>query len=263
MASRWANSRFRNARHDRGRWGPRRGLWDSSAEEAAFTPSSLGTDLYEGWDANDTALITESSGSVSAWTGNKLGVTISQATEAFKPVYNATSFNGAPGIAFDGSDDFLAHLSTTGLPTGTTAFEIWALVQQDALVADTTSRTCVGYGASSAGSACQIRRRVSGGQNQVVFLTSGTGTVETTTSFSSRHAIRALAQNALRVEIDGTASTPGSATHNLGDTRLRFGATAVTTAAEFWEGQIAGIWITKLLDSTQAALMLAYLTARI
>ena len=62
------------------------------------------------WWSADTG-VTEVGGGVSLWsdkTGNKPD--LEQTTAANRPAYNATALNGAPGLAFDGVNDFMSCL---------------------------------------------------------------------------------------------------------------------------------------------------------
>ncbi len=69
-----------------------------------FAPSATNQTLR----LKSTAGVTESSGAVSQWNDQSgAGRNFTQSTEANKPTYSATSFNGRPGITFDGSTDLL------------------------------------------------------------------------------------------------------------------------------------------------------------
>src|SRR5690606_10199289 len=81
-----------------------------------------------------------------------------------------TTFNGRPGLTFDGADDFLEYAGVGVFPASSTAGELWALVSQDALPADTTARYAVGYGGSTSPTGRGLRRGVSGGVNQATAL---------------------------------------------------------------------------------------------
>lgn len=76
-----------------------------------FDPGSLATNTcrlkaYTG--------VTESGGAVSQWSDQSgTGNHFTQATEAAKPTYTASSLNGRPGIHFDGIDDVLASGAAT------------------------------------------------------------------------------------------------------------------------------------------------------
>lgn len=108
-------------------------LWQGQV----WTPKSLGSALLCWWRAD--AGVTLNGSTVSSWadqSGN--GKTLSQATAARQPTYDATGLNGFPCITFDGVDDVLSvsHLTeldgVTGMvfaaavePTNRTAY--WAL----------------------------------------------------------------------------------------------------------------------------------------
>jgi hypothetical protein len=91
----------------------------------AWTPSELQSLPVLWYDAAAPQTITLNGAGVSQLNDRGLsGFNLVQATASRQPVFSATSFNGRPGIQFDGAGDVLARLSTssTGLfgPAGTT-----------------------------------------------------------------------------------------------------------------------------------------------
>lgn len=86
-----------------------------------WTPDDLGVALAAWWSADDLA-----DGAVASWADRVAALTLVQATGANQPVRAADSFNGFPGVTFDGINDEISVAATTGLPVGTTAGEIFS-----------------------------------------------------------------------------------------------------------------------------------------
>lgn len=88
-----------------------------------------GHELWEpsditGWETSFDAAymdvrrnLTESGGAVSQWDDVYGNYSFVQGTGSKQPAYSATSFNGGPGLTFDGSDDQLVDANFTGIPT--------------------------------------------------------------------------------------------------------------------------------------------------
>lgn len=251
-----------------------RGRRGRTIPASEWSPQYLGADLIARWDAENAASITQSGGTVSAWADLANGITPVQATGASQPAYSATAFGGRPELTFDGTDD---RLSLTGvpalIPTGADECEIWALVRQAALVADTTARVAFGYGGrvedlSATAMSRQIARAVVSAANRGrAFIGTGAGSVTPTDAavdFSGVHLIRArVGATATAISIDGGAETSLAAVPATNAVRLRIGASQNTTASTFWNGGINFIGVTRPLSASQAASLQAYLLDRI
>jgi len=111
----------------------------SAAQLGGWTPADFGTDLVAWWKAD--AGVTESGGAVSQWddqSGN--GWHLTQGTSGSRPIYSATGFNSSyPGITFDGTDDFLAVSSVTGL-SGASACSVFVVMRWDETLSDAYAR---------------------------------------------------------------------------------------------------------------------------
>lgn len=86
----------------------------SSITPTTWSPAQLSPILWT--DASDGSTITLNGSTVSQWadkSGN--GRNLVQATAAQQPAYNATTFNGRPGITFDGTDDILLSSALMGI----------------------------------------------------------------------------------------------------------------------------------------------------
>lgn len=235
----------------------------------AFEPvAHLGDFLYELWDAERSDLITIATG-VSAWNGSKLGLSLVQGTGANQPTYSATSFAGAAGLTFDGTNDTLLYTLSGELPASAVPGEIWALVSQDVEVGTAGAKTIVSYGdTGNLGRRALIRNVVSSNKNviQAIVGTGAANPVATSSDgFNGRNFIRArvgptnsqIALNNFRFS-GGNIITPATTA-----TRLRVGANSNSSADGFWTGQIALVAFTKLLYPTLAEQFSKYLLRRI
>lgn len=231
----------------------------------SYDPSAaLGADLLGYWDAERADLMTVAGGTVSSWRDVKAAYNLVQATGAAQPAYSATSFNGHPGITFDGTDDFLS-LTTHPFPINADPSEIWAVVSQAALVADATARYAVAMGGGTPTSRA-VARQVSGGANQARGIVgNGTTTASSAASaaFSTRHLVRVqTSATDVTVSLDGVAATSAAIVPATANTRIRFGAFAATSAAGFWNGQIAAVLVTAPLSAPKAAALQTWLLSR-
>jgi hypothetical protein len=145
----------------------------------AWTPASLGANLL-GWiDAEQSGTVTQNATLVSAWADSVSpgSRSFAQATGTLKPVYNATGLNSRPSIIYDGIDDETT-LASVPYPTSG-AFEIWALVKQDALAADATVRNDHRLGQRLGATTLNFRRNVVSGVNRAQAAV-GNGTSDVT-----------------------------------------------------------------------------------
>lgn len=217
---------------------------------APATPFNVGTGLVaEWWSAQDIGLMTnDGSGLISNWISRVSGLAVTATTTA-RATYGATSFNTSyPGLTFDGSANCYVATTLSTLPTGATEAWVWAVGTQTAAQ---IGAMC-GYGAS--------------GANDVVILGSGgfKGRVSDATT-SSTDAGASVTSSPFIIcgqwigttqngWIDGNAFTtnPGSITTiNTGTVRLRIGASAAGSAANFFGGALSDLMVTKALNSTQ------------
>jgi len=233
-----------------------------------FSPTDLGADLLAWWDAEQPATIT-GGGAVSSWADVVAGYTATQAVGGSQPAYSATSFNGSRGgITFDGTADELTCLSAGLLAQlgGATSYEMWAAVDQTALVADTGIRTVISVGASNATTRRMGRSVVTGANRAFTYTADGVGSasaVNPTINFSGRHVVRSqLTATATMTEVDSVAMTPVAVVPATVATRVRLGAAANITATLFWRGVINTVLITRPLSTAQKNQLNAYLGIR-
>lgn len=230
-----------------------------------WTPADLGDALLGQLDAEDTASITQTDGAVSAWDDTVAEVSFVQATADAQPVWSATSFNGRPGITFDGTDDQLT-LASVPYPAGADPCEIWVLADQVVDASSSSQRVAFAYG--TGGSVARIVRRgvISGVNRAGIGVGDGNAGVfynNTSVDFSGIHVVRGVVgATASRCDVDGIAGTPSDVVPGTATTRSRIGATSANTAGNFWQGVINSIFVTAPLTDVQAASLRAYLGRR-
>jgi len=216
---------------------------------------ALGTDLLGYWDANRKDLITIATG-VSSWKDIVAGYDAVQAVGAAQPIYDPYSFNGQPGVLFDGIDDELTFTPSGQFPANADPCELWALCSQDALVADVTNRAVVSYGQFSNTNSRHIGRIVVSGVNRIRSNTGdGAGQARTGTivNMSSRHVVR-LQVGATTSTLTGDKIAEGSVASVPATVALRFrlGASPAGTTALFWQGQLVVAMVTNPLTEVKA-----------
>jgi hypothetical protein len=202
----------------------------------------LGGTLLELWDAERTDLITIATG-VSAWTGSKAGLQVTQGTGAAQPVWSATSFGGRPGITFDGMDDTLTLILAAQFPAAGDASEIWVVLSNTADSSDATARHAVTYGVNSGANnrtisravvSSVVRHRATVGDGTTVAMTGNTEFL------NSRHVVR-LEVGATHsvMTVDGVRGPVTAVVPATTATRFRIGSSPVGTPTLFWQGQVA------------------------
>lgn len=237
----------------------------------AFTPGQLGTKLLAWWDAEHSDLITiDGSNRIASWADRIGGLTLAQGTDANKPVLGIDGDIGIRAAAFDGSNDVLTVEATTGLPTGAELGEIWALVKQAALVADTTTRFVLTYGGITGNARRSIERIVDTDTNRLR-ATSGTGggsmqnVTVTAVAFDGWHVVRCVVSAlGLAAGMDSAELTAVNAfgASGTGTTRVRMGAASSDTPVNFWNGSVAAVLVTGALTDDEAEDMARWLNAR-
>lgn len=224
------------------------------------------------WDANraDTintlaALTPGAPVNVSSWTDIVAGYLANQTTTSLQPVYSPTSFNGYPGISFDGIQQYMTCLEAGFLAALPSVYEIWILCQQTAAPADNTERIAVAVGGASLTSGVAISRYVNTGVNRARGRT-GTGaasvqsndaTVDFTGYHYARHQMGATTSS-LTVD-SGTPTTPASVVPGITNTRMRIGCSSSSGPTSYWQGQIVTVLFTPPLTNAQATELGAWL----
>lgn len=231
---------------------------------AAWTPLSLGASLKAWWDAAyNPTLITETAGAVSSWKDIVGAYDVVQATGAAQPIYSATSFNGTPGVTFDGTDDELTLVGVpAGIPTAAVPCEMWGLVDQTQAAAVAGFLAILAYG-NTGGTSRHIRRATDGSTNRANILVNNNAS-NTNVDFSGRHVVRGIVgATTSNMNVDGIAGTDLVVVPATATTRLRIGAQCNTAAAGFWKGGVAAVLVTAPLSAGEAASMYSYLNTRL
>lgn len=207
----------------------------------------LGSSLIAWWSADRADLITLSGNAVTSWKDVVAGYEGAQGLSAARPIYSATSFGGAPSLFFDGNDDRLECTDAAllaALPDGANPCEIWAIAQQDALAADTSTRYLASYGGALTATR-RLTRGVSGGVNRGQMVV-GTGAGSTTVSnanvdLSGRlYMTGRVGATETQVDVGSNAGTPAAVVPAtaLDPVRFRIGSNDASTPAGFWSGQV-------------------------
>lgn len=236
----------------------------ASAGPALWTPLALGADLLGYWDAENTPTLTLSGSNVSSWADAVNGYVVSQALSSLKPIYSATSFNGRPGLAFDGTDDYLT-IASSPFPLGTHALEMWSLVSSTTIGSVVATKIIASHAGSSAADALRLRRIGTGTTSQGGSSTGTSSTsinaMNTTTDFVGRHVLRGafgLTQTKAYVDNDAAVTISAVPFENAGP--FVIGATNTGTAV--FPGIMNAVLVTLPLSDSQAALLLSYLKTR-
>ncbi|MDH6265555.1 hypothetical protein M2360_000945 [Rhizobium sp. SG_E_25_P2] len=205
------------------------------------------------WNADRADLVSLSGSQVTNWTDSMSGATVSQASSSLRPIYSATSFNGSPGLTFDGVDDYLAFTSgVLGAPVGGNPSEAFATVQQTALAADTGNRTILQWGGTDGFTRRSVQRAVVTGVNRgqagVGKGSSPTALVtDTSVDFSSRHVIRQkVSATDTGVDVDGGSLVTAAVVPATAAERIVVGGAFAGNSV--WSGLIRDVIITGALS---------------
>lgn len=239
----------------RGARGTSRGPASNTVTEATerWLPSDLGADLLAWWDT--THGVTESSGAVSAW-ADKIGP-YSAAEATNQPTYSATSFNGRPGITFDGSNDLLT-VASQPFPSGTNPSEIFVVCDILADAATSGVQTIFSYGGATTG---VVRRITRAANNAINASGDNAGSVASAQNaaqdWAGRRVIHGIFSGAeVQVGVDGgSLSSPVTAVSTTGTTRVRVGAGTNNTATSFAQVIVGHVIVTGALSGDMRARM--------
>lgn len=214
----------------------------------------------DGWDARRADTFTLAGSLVSAWRSVK-GLSAEQAFTTSKPVRNPTGLNGQAVVEYDGLDDALVAIGVGSLPTGANPGEVWLLVNQAALVADTGERTIFGYG-NTASVSRRFGRRVLSAQNCPVANIGDGSTLAPANGpagFDNVSVVRVEVGSAQsKTSLNGTPGTSAAVVPATTTTRTVLGAAPSSPQVLFHKGGIVLVVATDPLNSSQAAQMLAY-----
>jgi hypothetical protein len=237
-------------------------------QQPTWTPFRLGASLIAWWDAERTDLITQSGGLVSSWKDAVSAHNLVQSSGSVKPAFSATSFNGRPGLTFDGTDDAIAMASLpAAFPTGANPSWLWGVVEQNRPDADTLNGDILQYGSSS--TTALTRRILRARSSAVSSLAASTGDGTTTTStlssptFNGRHVVVGkVSATDVTARMDATSGTPAAKVSNTTASQaLRVGA--AVNGGDFWLGVISAVLVTLPLGAADEARMFDYFNRRL
>ena len=225
-----------------------------------FTPTTLGAAVGGFWDADDLG-----AGAVATWTDRKNSVATT-ATSTAQPTAATTSWTGTLGpakaaITCDGVANALVNTSFAALPSGGTAGEVWALVNQTA-GADATTRRIIQYGGTTSATGRVLQRVINGNS---VWRTGDGSTANADDQLSvasGPHVVNGNWNGTLMgVGADGLPYPTMAVTATLATstTRLRICSGNATSAGNFWQGTVRHILVTTLLTNTQRLQLGAWL----
>jgi len=240
------------------------------ARAAAWSPAMIPRSLMYGWlDAEKAETITQAGGAVSSWVDTVTGTAFVQATEASKPGYSATGFDGRrPGLTFDGTADHVAYTAGAIAWPNSGAFEIWALVDQQEVESSNATRQIVGWPNVGAGGLTLGRPNgVGAGGNKLrAIVGDGAATVNADggSAFSGLCVARLRCDGSTATAyVNGTAGSTASVVPSFsGATRYRIGSAQGSSPSQYWKGSINCLLVTALLDDRWAIPLLAHLNAR-
>lgn len=229
---------------------------------AAFTPAALGAKLLGWWNADRADLITIATG-VSSWKDIVAGLDAVNATGTQQPIYSATSFNGNPGVTFDGVDDRLVAV-TQPFPAVAAPSEIWALAQNNG-IGDAAVRTIISYGGATLATSRSVGKIDSAGTDRGAATSNNVVASDTLINLNSRHVLRAqFTATDETITVDGGTPVTSAVVSSTGTTSVRLGCnTNAGTPQRFWSGPVREIIVTDgTLTAGEVTSLQTYMLAR-
>ncbi len=240
---------------------PRTYAYGSFTSQGPVT--ALGASLKAWLDPDDhgTARMTDDgAGAISSHTSKDgSALTVTAATTA-RPTWSASAISGPPGsfagLTFDGVANCLVSTTLTNIPTGSTAGEIWVLV--NSTQAPGTASYVVGCGGVPS-TAISRNIRHSGATPSRVVISDGptliTDAAAGNPSFQGVHVVSGNWSGTTEAgSIDGVLLRPESATIaslTTSTTRIRIGSDNAATAANFFGGVVRHVFIVTTLTALQ------------
>jgi hypothetical protein len=196
-----------------------------------FNPAELSP--FAVFDAEKTSQLALTGSNVTSWTasGSATLIPTDLSGTLAQPQYSATSFNGRPGVTGNGTTQYLeVTTGISGMPTGSTACEIWVIANQPDADSVTNTRHFGGWGntATTAVRARSIyKTRTSTIASLTILCGNGSGVdVQTLTpaasGFVGRHVARGVwSGTTFTPHLDGVAGTANTETTNTLAARFR------------------------------------------
>lgn len=225
----------------------------------------LGDSLLAQWDVTKTDSITLATSAVTSLQEIISGTAFTPGATTNRPTYNATSFNGGPGITFVTDDELHAEYSPWF--SGATAGELWAVLDQTILGATAGDGFIISIGSSSGGATARslIRRQVTTSNRATTLVGNGTTPIviqDTVTDFSGRCIIRVqFSPTTTTIDVNDGTPASGSVVPATGTVRTVIGANSFL--AGFGGMVLSTIILTDPLDNTTRDSLRSLLEERI
>lgn len=218
----------------------------------------------EWWSADRADLLTLVGSAVSGIAGIYAGASLTQGLGSSRPAYGATSFNGMPGITFDGSDDVLEGV-VSGLPVGASPGGLFSVAENKRLVGNTAAYLLFGYGVGN--TRRMLGRVVAGGANVLTVNTDNAGgavAVQTTTpAWDGRAALKGMiGATTASVAIDGNTPVSSAVVSGTINTRVRLGSNVNTSPSGYAEAQVRDAILTGAVTTDQEVFITNYTKSR-
>ena len=220
------------------------------------------------WRADMRSTLSLSGGKVTAWRDCVSQYEMTQATDAKRPTYSATSFGGAEGITF-GSGLYL-ELGSSPWPVNALNSMMLVVCDQLAPVSDTTMHVLASYGATAVGQR-KVTRSVQGGINRGGLEIGNGFTVDlfeqARVDFTGRHSVVAYYGDVSSTAGLDDSVFSGTTTLALRTTtgRTRIGADSDVTPSQYCNAIIRDVLIISgaLLSGTDFADYQAWALGRV
>jgi hypothetical protein len=189
------------------------------------------------WRADDAASMTLVGGKVSEWRDQISGRAMTQATDARRPVYSATSFSGSPGVTFSSSAQTYLSMASSPWPLAGDQAVVIVVCDQLSPASDTAHKTLFAYG-NTAFTQRKVQRLVKAGVNRAAAEIGNTFSTypiyEGTQNFSGIHAVTAFFGDVnTTVAIEKEFAGVNTLALRTEAGRTRIGADALATPTEF------------------------------
>lgn len=222
------------------------------------TPAAIASCVHW-WDA--TAGVTQAGGLVSSWVDRIGSLDAAQGTDAAKPTWSATGFNGvSPGISSDG-DRYLTSVGIGSLPVADTDHECWVRYVDGADPADAdTVRALFGWGGSGSVSRDVRRTVVSNVSRMRAAFGTAVATDGATNALGKHYARSRRATTVGAISVDGgTEATTVLTTLNTTTVSARiFNNPSVTVTGHVGAISDIAVFATGQLTGSDLAAMNAY-----
>jgi hypothetical protein len=189
------------------------------------------------WRADDPDMMTLSGGKVTQWFDQINGYAMVQGTDARRPVFSATSFNGSPGITFSSSAQTWLEMASSPWPVNDAQSMVFVVCDQLTPASTATVKTIFAYG-NTAFTQRKVQRLVRGGANRAAADVGNTFSTypiyEGTQNFSGRQAVTAFFGDAnSTVALGKEFAGVNSLAMRTSAGRTRIGADALAVPTEF------------------------------